>query len=63
MAQQVKRPAAKPDNLSLILRAYVVDGKNEVLKLFSAFGMCTVAYTSHMCACTQTCVHTHVYIQ
>lgn len=63
MVQQVKRPAARPDNLSLILRGYVVDGKNEILKLFSTLGMCTVAYISHMYACTHiahVCMHTHM---
>jgi hypothetical protein len=52
MAQQVKVLAIKPDNLSLFLGTYMVEGENDSCKLSSDLYMCAVA-----CVYCGRCMH------
>lgn len=53
MAQWVKGLASEPDNLSLILGVYMVEGENQFCNSPSSFQSCLI---SHIHTCT---LHTH----
>lgn len=53
MAQWIKVLTDKPDDLSLILKADMVQGENELLQV--VFGLALVCH--HVCVCV--CAYTH----
>ena len=55
MAQQVKVPAAKPDDLSSNSQIYMVEGENQLLKvsLWPSLMLYGVCMPVHACECTQ----------
>lgn len=58
MAEWVKGCASKPDNLSWCFRVHMVEGKNQLLQLFSDLYMHVVLWLCMQDACTHTHIHT-----